>query len=470
MFTKLSVRIIFLFVISLIVLVLPNLIRNSAFYIGEDSYFYQRISGSINKYDELSYSGRDFTYPMAQPLIFFTLHKFMPEYFIINIIPIILGIISLILFYLILKELYAEPNVIYLSLIILILSPSFIYIFSSYNYFTFITLILLSTFYLFIKKNDILNLISYILFFIIPFFGYEFSILALFLILIYCIKQKQIKKFYVILIISFISISFIYFPILSKYGLSQTAKFDRNLIYQSLISDLGGGFGISIFIIFLSFFGISYLWKYKYKYYYIYLSLILFILFIFYFPKFIVYLNFLLSFLSGFGLINLLRSKWESETIRKLTLWLLILGLIFSTITSITEISKQEPGKNLHDSLIFLKNYDKSNSVVFSHYSYGIFINSIADKKNVMDSKFLYSINLNERYQDSKTLFYTRSFETAQEIIKKYDIKYILITKKMKEGFVWEEKDEGLLFLLNSGNIYKNIYNNDEVEIWEVKK
>jgi len=40
----------------------------------------------------------------------------------------------------------------------------------------------------------------------------------------------------------------------------------------------------------------------------------------------------------------------------------------------------------------------------------------------------------------------------------------------MKEGFVWEEKDEGLLFLLNSGNIYKNIYNNDEVEIWEVKK
>ncbi|MEK6835605.1 MAG: hypothetical protein AABX55_01125, partial [Nanoarchaeota archaeon] len=108
--------------------------------------------------------------------------------------------------------------------------------------------------------------------------------------------------------------------------------------------------------------------------------------------------------------------------------------------------------------------------VVFSHYTNGVFINAIAEKKNVMDSNFFYAPKLNEVYQDSQTLFYTRNFEVAQEIIKKYNIKYIFITKNMKAGLVWEKEDQGLLFLLNSAkDNFKKLYTNNEVELWRVR-
>ncbi len=470
MFTKSYARVIFLIALTIVILLLPNLIRISGTYIGEDPYFYIRVADTIKddniEYDELSYSGRPFAYSPAQPLIFSYLKKVLPEQMIINIIPIILGLISLYLFYLILKELKVEPNVNYLSLIILILSPPFIYIFSSYNTFTVITLIILLTFYLLIKKN----MVSYLLFFIIPFFGYQYSLLTLILALVYSIKEKNTKGFYIILLISLLSLLIVYLPSLSKYGLSESSKFDKALKYKSLFSDLGGEAGISIFMIFLSLFGLSYLWKSKYKHFFIYVTLILFIILIFYYPSFIIYLSFLLSFLAAVGMIYIIRSKWESETIRKLTMWILILGLIFSSYNFVREISLQEPSHELYLALNFLRGYDSSQNVVFSHYSYGIFINTIANKKNFMDTKFLYAPNLNKRYQDYMTLLYTRNADLAESIINKYEIKYIIITKKMKQGLVWNQEDEGLLFILNTGKSYNKIYYNDEVEVWRIRK
>ena len=474
MFTKSYARIIFLLLIALIVLLSPTFIRSSKTYIGEDSYFYSRLSEKINagdySYDELSYSGRYFTYSLAQPLIFLFFSRLFPEYLIINIIPVIFAMLSLFLFYKILKEFYIEPNVIYFSLISLIVSPPFIYVFSSYNEFTSLTFFMLLALYFFIKENSILNGISYFLFFIIPFFGYKYSILALALILIYCIKEKKIKRFYKALLASTASLSFIYLPNIYKFGFSESAIFDKEINYKYLFSDLGSNFGISIFILFLSFFGLNYLWKSKYKYLHAYLALITFIILIFYYPRFIIYLNFALSILSALGLIYLLRSKWESDAVRKLTMWFLIIGLCFSTVTFITETSKEEPNQELYVALTFLKSYDNYNEVVFSHYRYGLLINAVADKKNMMDSKFLYAPKLNERYADSQDLFYTRNFNIASNITNKYNIRYILITKEMKDGLVWDREDDGLLFLLNSINQYKKIYSNNDIEIWRIKK
>ena len=86
-----------------------------------------------------------------------------------------------------------------------------------------------------------------------------------------------------------------------------------------------------------------------------------------------------------------------------------------------------------------------------------------------MDSEFLYSPDLNERYNDLEKLFYTRDFNIAFNITDKYDIKYILITREMKQGLIWRQEDEGLLFLLSSLDNYRKIYENDEVEIWRYR-
>lgn len=474
MFTRSSARITFLLALTLIVLIVPNLIRTSDTYIGEDPYLYSRLAEKINNndvsYDDLSYSGRTFTYSLGQPLVFLFFTKFLPERFVVYIIPLIFALISLYLFYLILKEFYIEPNVIYLSLIILILSPPFIYIFTSYTKFTAITLILLLTIYLSLKKDKTSEFISYLLYFIIPFFGYQYSVFILLLSFIYFKKENNIKRFKGILLSSLASLIIIYLPLIIKYGFFELVKFDRYLKYKSLFSDLGSEFGTSIFILFLSFFGISYLWKFKYKYTYVYLTLLLFIIFLFFLPSFIVYINFILAYLAALGIVHLLRSKWESETIRRLTMWLLIIGVIFSAITFINQVSQEKPNNNLYNALNYLKGYDSDKTVVFSHYSYGNLINTIANKKNVMDTNFLYAPRLNQHYQDSQLLLNTRNADLASELVKKYNIEYILITKEMKQGLVWNQEDEGLLFVVNSANIYKRIYYNDEVEIWRIKE
>jgi len=114
MFTKSYARTAFLFLLCVLVLALPNLLRTSDNYMGEDPYFYSRLSGMIKdntfSYDPLSYSGREFTYSLGQPSLFLFFSKVFTEKFTTNIIPIIFGLISSLLFYFILKKFYVEPN------------------------------------------------------------------------------------------------------------------------------------------------------------------------------------------------------------------------------------------------------------------------------------------------------------------------------------------------------------------------
>lgn len=86
-----------------------------------------------------------------------------------------------------------------------------------------------------------------------------------------------------------------------------------------------------------------------------------------------------------------------------------------------------------------------------------------------MDNNFNYIKDIKERYDDMQTLFYTRNADLAKKILTKYNIKYILITNEMKEGLVWNQKDEGLLFVLENSKEFRRVIYSDKVEIWRVK-
>jgi len=40
----------------------------------------------------------------------------------------------------------------------------------------------------------------------------------------------------------------------------------------------------------------------------------------------------------------------------------------------------------------------------------------------------------------------------------------------MKSGLVWEKEEQGLLFLLQNRETFKNIYNSSEIEVWKYLK
>ena len=68
-----------------------------------------------------------------------------------------------------------------------------------------------------------------------------------------------------------------------------------------------------------------------------------------------------------------------------------------------------------------------------------------------------YQMQAQVRYEDMQKLFYTRDQAIAKEIMKRYEINYILVDKKHKQRLRFPR--EGIL---------EKVYLNEEIEIYEV--
>ena len=468
---KLNVKLVLTLMLGLMFLLLPGILKGHNIYAGENNYFYERavnlIDGNIPDKDELSYSGRDFNYVLAPIFILSFLGKIFSIKFLFISLPMLSGLISLYLFYLLLKRLNLNDNEAYLTTILFIISPLFIYSFGSYNILIFTLPLSFLALILFLKEeNKFHKNLSLLIIFILGFFDYKIVLLFLLFILIYLIKNKKFKSFYSPLIIALISIAINYLPKVIKYGFGYSIKENY---FKLLISDLGSSYGISIFLVFFAFFGLIYLWKIKYKNIHLYVAFILMLILSLLNKDFIIYFILLIFYLSSLGINNLIISRWESERIRKLTLFLLILGLLFSTYGSLSMVKNSVPDEALSSALTDLYNIGSRNDVVLSHYSYGILINSLGGKRNVIDSNFDYIPDLKERYPDIQKIFYSRNADLTKKLIDKYSIKYILITKEMKEGLVWTQNDEGLLFVMQNSQEFRKITSNDYAEVWRVR-
>ena len=467
---KLNVKLLIILIVALILLILPILLKENDLKIGEYSYFYERMVNLAEEklnYDRLSYSGRDFTYDFGPVSLLLFLNNFFDIKILLFVLPIFFGLITIFLFYFLLRKLDIEENVIILTLVFFIISPVIFYIFTSYNKFTVILPLIFLFINLFIYQNKFFKLSSLIFLFLLGFFSYKAILMSLLFILIYLIKQKNLKQIYLPLFISFISLIIAYLSRLITYGIINTG-IEENY-FKNLFSDLGSLYGLSIALFFFLIFGLNYLWKSKYKYIHVYIAFLILIILTILNKDFIIYFNFLAFYLAALGVNYLINSKWDSEIIRKLTIFLLIFILIFSSYNSLLAIKNSQPNKEVYDALVDLRNYGSNDDIVFSHYKYGILINSIANRKNFMDNNFNYIKDIKERYDDMQTLFYTRNADLAKKILTKYNIKYILITNEMKEGLVWNQKDEGLLFVLENSKEFRRVIYSDKVEIWRVK-
>ena len=134
-YTKLGVNKNLLALISIILLVTPILIIGSLNFIGKEPYLIDRLSTEFIKNgfeptDNLSYSGRAYSYPLGTIAISSLLSSLTNSQIAIILLPIILGIFSVILFYKILEKLKLNKWIISIATLILIISPPFIYTFS----------------------------------------------------------------------------------------------------------------------------------------------------------------------------------------------------------------------------------------------------------------------------------------------------------------------------------------------------
>ena len=85
-----------------------------------------------------------------------------------------------------------------------------------------------------------------------------------------------------------------------------------------------------------------------------------------------------------------------------------------------------------------------------------------------MDTQTKYAPNLEKRQNITNDIFYSRNINKTLDLINENNLTYILITKEMKQGQVWTSNDQGLLFLIRYYASFKNIYDDDNIELWQV--
>ena len=464
-------KILFLIILFAIALfVLPFVMRVSVqnhTLIGEEAYYHTRVAGSIlegNYYDNLVVDGRQFLFnPYQFILAFFSI--FFDMGILPVILPIIFGIVSLLLFYSIIKKfgMHIKERLLFLS--ILVLSPPTLYLFSISNSVAPAIFFILLGFFFFLKKKTTYLIFSIISFIIASFFGSFNSLFIIFLLFIYVMVKKEKQREFLITLFFVLLFYFIFHPDFFIEYRQIGGGF-----FLKFFSGFGAFIGFGIFKIILCVIGLITLFKEKSKYYPTYLPFIFLIVVSYFIPGANPYSIFFVSFFATYGFIRLIKLEWHFEIIRNLTILLVLCGLLFSTLSYANRLSALPPNDDIITSLEWLKENSENDSIVFSHHTAGYWIEEESNRKILFDNLLKYTSDFNKKIKDGKALFYSMDLQKTRELLEEHDISYIFVYKDMKEGLVWKDEQEGLLFLFRNNETFKNVYKSNYTDIWKIVK
>ena len=415
--------------LAVAILAAPYLLKENESPLGKEGYYNLIIAKDILKEKSLindeKYS--DMSFPALIALISFIFRMSLET--AMNVLLFLLGIASVILFYNILKRYNFYIG--FISCLILIFSPAFIYLFiegGEYAVPFFLSLLLT---YFILKERYITAGVTFIF---MPLFNLESAILIGLMLICYILYLKRKRLLLIILILLMLILSFVYY----------------NGFNLNIISDFGSKIGVSIFAVFLFFFGFSVSWEKKK---FLLLHGIAFLLFLFSIKFIFVlfYLNLLLSILVSVSLIELFDRKWENILIKNLTLLLLICGLLFSGVSYAKNISEDSPSNEFFIALEKVPD----DAIIFSSLDNKYWIN-YAGKEMAFDNEL----------NDYNDILMLRDAEISRFLLDKYNINYILIDNKMRKK-IWENQMDGLLWVLNYDiEHFNNIYDGEEVDVW----
>ncbi len=460
---------VFVIVLAAIVLSMPLLFRaihKESSLPGKEPYYHSRVVEAISN-DEGP--GKDpLLVDERRPLLISPYHymvsylsRGIDEAYVVRFLPILLGILSAVLFFLMLRKHGVSYDLSLISVIVLISSPNFIYAYTLSTPLCLILFINLLAFFLLSSKSKYLSAVSILLFLTIPFFGVLDTVITLVLILIYAVLFKE-KRLYAFVIIPACALLLTFVPQSGLFSAVNNPLINHNF-FGRVVLELGSEYGFGFFVLLLAIIGFLTSLKLSKKYLLFNILFAGLIVFSIFFNHAFFYLNFAMALLVAFAFDKFLKMKWQISIIRDMTLFVVILGVLFSTVSFISRSAVSGPDENVIVSLAYL---EQKQGNVLSHYSYGFWIESFAQKPVLMDSLFK-GYDYKKRAFDSNSIYYSRNLENTKNILNKYEIRYIWIHKDMKNGLVWENENQGLLFLLKNSVDFQKVYNNTEVEIWE---
>ena len=366
----------------------------------------------------------------------------------LNIISILTSLASIYFIYLCSKRYLKEDS--NLFVLLLIMSIPFIYLFNNFTVHNIIVLVISISTYLYTSEELWKIILGLILFLsLTPLSqGRVALVIVFFLLALY--TQGIVFVNYILVILSSISI------FLFDIGLfPSTAPF-----FKIYLAELGAEIGFGASFLLLALFGFVLSWGRKAKLYPLYIASIILTYFAYKFEFFIIYLNFILVFYSLITLKILVMKKWHFTDLKKTTIIILVISFLFSGMVYATNFATASP------TTIDIKNYEELKNypygIVLTHQSNSYWVEHYANQDYFADPLDLNSLEI------SHQIFQTKFLANATKLLEENQIRYILITKEMRSGQVWSKADQGLLFTLPNRQHFRRIYNEDDMEIYEV--
>ena len=236
---------------------------------------------------------------------------------------------------------------------------------------------------------------------------------------------------------------------------------ERSFLIE-LFSDLGGAFGLSLFIFILSIIGFALTWKKKKEYIPLYvLSFLLFLLFVwsraallFFYP--------ILSILAAHAFTYFWRREWTLPFVHILTIAVLSYGVLFSTLAYGTTLVYDPPSPELMTSVQWLHNHPFYNHDVVLSLPRNGFFNDYGSTAFVTPFSSVENVNI------THTIFNSRDLKKTAGLLQSNNISIILIDDAMKRS-LWNTDDDGLLFLFRTSGSFVKVYDTTGIEMWKFK-
>lgn len=385
---------------------------------------------------------------------YYPLHLLLPLGNVLVVLPIVAGLASLWLFFKISRLLGWEQRFTFFLSALVILSPSFIWTFSTLSSSAAILFLALLGLLLFLHPRQTLwailpwGLISFLE-------GFSALLIILLGLFIWNVQREQ-KKGVVLITLSalfFLTVVLLHQPFF-------LGPFYTENHFSGLISDFGARGGISFFTLLLGLIGLGLVWKEK-KFAPIYAFVPILIVGYAFNTHTGFYLTLLAAVTGTIGLNNIFNRPWTFPTLKKFTLFLLLLGILFSMISYLDRISVIGPPTTEKNTLLWMNENTPKESVVLALPEESNYVRYFAQRtpfccgggtsgqreKQAVLNKMLSSVYIHELFP----------------LLEEQQINIIYITPEWRRAL---PADQGFLFLLKNER-FKLLYAEEGYEVWK---
>lgn len=449
-------------VLAILFIVTPVFVRslqgNNAL-IGEESYLHLALAQNLN--------GASFPIPPTAINLFDSivagLLLVVKSPFIVGILfPLVLGLASLLLLQSKVSSLLSEEKDKTLVILLFIISPLFLIIFSSLNPYTLILFLGLLSWRLF-DKYKWASMLALLLLTLIDVKAF---VLVAALLVAQGLQEDNEWKLPLIVGI-FGSLSVFLVKVFTGYIALDPLMTNSSL--QSLLSSFGSDLGYSLFITILAIIGAGSLWSRKKEH--VFASLIVVAVFVFSFHELSarVLLMPLFALFASVGIVELFEREWQVKELKDFTLFIIGLALLFTLILTVSSRINERPDLEMMDALLFLQSAPDGDFILSSKEN-GILIERIARQPAFLDTVRKDPILIEERDLVAKEIFASQRMTTTQELLEANSITHIMIDSAMREGNIWTDDEQGLLFLVKYSPKLVLVYQNKNIEIYRYIK